>query len=190
MIAVKARQGRTGDAANRFHLHFAAMTTSRPKRKRAAAPPRVAPEPRPTAQQLEDALLRRGLKRSRVREAILAAFASSDGHVSADELTARVREQFSRVSASTVYRTMNALVSAGVASSRAFGDGHSRFEPAGHSHHDHLICTRCSRVVEFTEDEIERLQDEAARRHGFEISSHKLELYGRCKECRSAAGSP
>jgi Fur family transcriptional regulator, ferric uptake regulator len=69
---------------------------------------------------------------------------------------------------------------------RAFGDGHTRFEPESAVHHDHLVCTKCSQVVEFSEAEIERLQDEVARNAGFEISSHKLELYGSCKRCRTA----
>jgi Fur family ferric uptake transcriptional regulator len=143
------------------------------------------PRGAPTAQDLDAALQRRGMKRSAVRFAILDAFVTHSGHVSADELTARVREHFPRVSPSTVYRTLNVLVSAGLATGRAFGDGHTRFEPASPEHHDHLVCTRCSRVVEFRDDEIERLQDGVAQRLGFEMSSHRLELYGACEECRT-----
>ena len=73
-----------------------------------------------------------------------------------------------------------------VATARAFGDGHTRFEPESPEHHDHLVCTKCSQVVEFRENEIERLQDEVARNAGFEISSHNLELYGACKQCRTS----
>jgi Fur family ferric uptake transcriptional regulator len=139
-----------------------------------------------TAQHLEAALQQRGMKRSAVRSTILEAFIAWGGHVSAEELTARVREQLPRASPSTVYRTLNVLVSAGLATAQAFGDGHTRFEPASPEHHDHLICTRCSRVVEFRDDAIESLQEAVARRFGFEITSHKLELYGACKQCRTA----
>lgn len=141
-----------------------------------------------TAHELDAALLRLGMNRSDVRSAILEAFVAHGDHVSADELTARVRERLPRVSPSTVYRTLNALVAAGLATARAFGDGHTRFEPASPEHHDHLICRRCGLVVEFRNDEIELLQDAVARRLGFEITSHKLELYGSCKECRTGTG--
>jgi Fur family ferric uptake transcriptional regulator len=141
----------------------------------------------PSAQELDAALLRRGMKRSTTRRAILEAFVACGEHVSADELTARVRERVPRLSPSTVYRTLNALVAAGLASARAFGDGQTRFEPAGGDHHDHLVCRRCREVVEFRNDEIERLQDEVADRLGFEITSHRLELYGTCQACRASA---
>lgn len=158
--------------------------------KRVRHPDTPAPAQRRTvvsAEALEAALQRKGLKRSNIRFAILEAFVACDGHVSAEELTRRVRDQLPQVSLPTVYRTLNVLVSSGLAAARAFGDGHTRFEPSGSIHHDHLICTRCKRVVEFEDEEIERVQDELARRLGFEISSHTLELYGACTECR---GSP
>jgi Fur family ferric uptake transcriptional regulator len=138
-------------------------------------------------QELEAALLARGLRRSSARAAILEAFAACEEHVSAEELTALVRHRLPGVSPSTVYRTLNVLVGAGLATARAFGDGHTRFEPARADHHDHLICTSCGQVVEFRDDEIERLQAAVAREHGFEIATHKLELYGRCNACRAEA---
>ena len=64
-------------------------------------------------------------------------------------------------------------------------NGHEPQEPAtGRSHHDHLICTGCGRIVEFENEKIEELQIRVARSHGFEVESHKLELYGRCDRCR------
>ena len=142
-----------------------------------------------TAEHLETALLAKGLRRSAARSAILEAFASCEEHVSAEELTGRVRQRLAGVSPSTVYRTLNVLVSAGLATARTFGDGHTRFEPARADHHDHLICTTCGRVVEFKDDEIEKLQAAVARGHGFEITTHKLELYGTCQGCR-VLGAP
>jgi len=77
------------------------------------------------------------------------------------------------------------LVESGVASARQFGDGQTRYEAAaGREHHDHLICTTCGEIEEFADEQIEALQALVARRHGFEIESHKLELYGRCSGCR------
>ena len=107
------------------------------------------------------------------------------GHVSVDELVARVRREEPRVSVATVYRTLNLLADCGLATARQFGSGHARWEAAaGRRHHDHLICTSCGAIVEFSNDDIEALQDLVARRNGFAVESHTLELYGRCAQCR------
>jgi Fur family ferric uptake transcriptional regulator len=88
----------------------------------------------------------------------------------------------------TVYRTMKLLADCGLAIPRQFGGGQTRYEPAaGRAHHDHLICTACGEIVEFANERIESLQALIARRHGFEVESHKLELYGRCARCRRAS---
>lgn len=109
-----------------------------------------------------------------------------NGHVTVEELVARVRKDDPRVSLATVYRTMKLLAECGLASARQFGDGQqTRYEAAaGREHHDHLICRVCGEIVEFSNDRIEALQDVVAKRHGFEVESHKLELYGRCAQCR------
>ena len=133
---------------------------------------------------------RKGLKHSRQRERIVAAFFGAGGHLTVEELVARARREDPRVSVATVYRTMKLLVESGLASARQFGDGQTRYEPsAGRGHHDHLICTSCGTIVEFANEKIETLQELVARRHGFEVQSHKLELYGRCERCR-AEGRP
>lgn len=133
-------------------------------------------------------LARSGLKRSAVRNAVLEAFFACQGHVTVDELLSRAREILPGVGHSTVYRTMKLLVDHGEAISRDFGGGHARFEPASAHHHDHVVCTRCGAVREFEDEEIEHLQRQVARRLGFEIDSHRLELYGRCADCRAAEG--
>lgn len=128
---------------------------------------------------------REGLKHSRQRELIVEAFFAMNGHVTVEELVARVRKDDPRVSLATVYRTMKLLAECGLASARQFGDGQTRYEAAaGREHHDHLICRVCGEIVEFSNDRIEALQDVVAKRHGFEVESHKLELYGRCAQCR------
>ncbi len=129
---------------------------------------------------------RRGLKRSRQRERIAEAFFGMPGHVSVEEVAGRVRQQDPRVSLATVYRTMKLLSESGLATARQFGDGQTRYEAAaGKSHHDHLICTVCGQIVEFADDQIEALQALVARRHGFAVERHKLELYGRCARCQA-----
>ena len=129
----------------------------------------------------------RGLKHSRQRERIAQAFFAMGGHVTIEDLVVRVRRDDPRVSVATVYRTMKLLADCGLASARQFNDGHTRYEPAvGRAHHDHLICTTCGDIVEFANEKIESLQAEVARRHGFDVESHRLELYGRCVRCRAA----
>jgi len=124
------------------------------------------------------------------RMQIAEVFFSMHGHPGIEALTDEVRRRFPGIGEATVYRTMNLLCEAGLAEERQFGEGYSRFEPAlepdGRSgHHDHLICLSCGAIVEFGDPEIERLQDRAAAQHGFEISSHRLEIYGKCAACRA-----
>jgi Fur family ferric uptake transcriptional regulator len=127
----------------------------------------------------------RGLKHSRQREQIAQAFFQMRGHVSIEELVLRVRREDPRISVATVYRTMKLLSESGLAVARQFRDGQTRYEvAAGREHHDHLICTACGEIVEFADEQIEVLQAAVARSHGFEVESHRLELYGRCGRCR------
>lgn len=129
----------------------------------------------------------RGLKSTRQRSLIVDTFFELDGHFSVEELWAKVRAQDAKVSVATVYRTMKLLTEAGLAHAQNFGEGQTRYEPAaGREHHDHLICTRCGTIVEFEDERIEQLQSAVARKHGFTVTSHKLELYGLCRDCQRA----
>ena len=125
----------------------------------------------------------KGLKSTRQRNLIVESFFAAGGHLNVEQLLTRVREQDRRVSAATVYRTMKLLTECGLAQPRHFGDGQTRYETAG-DHHDHLICTGCGHIVEFENDEIERLQLAVAKRHGFQVTHHKMELYGLCLKCK------
>jgi Fur family ferric uptake transcriptional regulator len=131
----------------------------------------------------------RGLKHSRQRDQIAHTFLAMDGHVSVEDVVERVRREDPKVSVATVYRTMKLLADCGLAIPRQFGsEGQTRWEAAaGRPHHDHLICTRCGEIVEFANERIEHLQESVAKQHGFEVESHRLELYGRCAKCRPAA---
>ena len=129
----------------------------------------------------------RGLKHSRQRDVVAEAFFGLGGHVPVEAVVARARQRDPRVSVATAYRTMKLLAESGLAVARQFGDGQTRYEPSTTRHaedHDHLICTACGEIVEFESERIAELQRRVARRHGFEVDSHKLELYGRCERCR------
>ena len=133
-------------------------------------------------------MAQRGLKSTRQRNLIINTFFSAAGHLSVEDVWAKVRERDTKVSVATVYRTMKLLAECGLAHARNFGDGQTRYEAAvGRHHHDHLICTQCGTIVEFENDRIETLQDAVARKHGFRVTSHKMELYGLCRNCQRLA---
>lgn len=156
--------------------------------------PRQSPRSRAPVEEVRSRLAsfiaERGLKQSRQRDAVAEAFFTTPGHVSAEELVVRAREVDPRVSVATVYRTLKLLGESGLAVPRNFGEGQTRWESAvGREHHDHLVCRRCGAIIEFANDEIERLQALVARRHGFVVESHRLELYGVCAGCRRGGGT-
>ena len=99
-------------------------------------------------------------------------------HPSVEELYLRVRDRDRRVGYATVYRTLKLLTDCGLANPSRLGDNQTRYEPdVPGEHHDHLVCTACRAILEFEEDEIERLQHEVARRLGFRLTDHKMVLY-------------
>ncbi len=132
---------------------------------------------------------RHGLKWSRQRQVIVDVFCEAQEHLRVEQLLEKARLVDPRISQATVYRTMRLLVDSGLAVARNFGDTHTLYEPKGDEggHHDHLICTECGKIVEFTNDQIESLQDAVAGQHGFKVTEHKLELYGVCAACIKSA---
>lgn len=132
---------------------------------------------------LADYLEKNNLKQTRQRELILGAFLEAKGHVTSDDLFQIVREQNPTIGYTTVYRTMKLLSEAGVATERHFDDGITRYE-IEEEHHDHLVCEKCGKIIEFECEAIETAQREVARDHGFEILRHRHELYGHCRDCR------
>lgn len=131
-------------------------------------------------------LRRQGLKSTAQRDDIAHVFLASRGHISVEELYHEVKQVNPRIGYATVYRTMKLLTECGLAVERHFRDGEARYESVaeGH-HHDHMICEMCGTIVEFEEARIETLQTDVARRLGFRITGHKLELYGVCPDCRN-----
>jgi Fur family ferric uptake transcriptional regulator len=124
-----------------------------------------------------------GLKSTRQRDEIASWFFHHKGHLSAEQIYRDVKQEVPGIGFSTVYRTMKLLVEAGLVSERHFGDGEATYENV-HGHHDHCICTKCGKITEFEDDQIEALQRSVAERQGFQLVSHKMELYGLCSSCR------
>ena len=132
---------------------------------------------------LKDHLARRQLKLTRQRQHILNAFLRME-HVTAEQMYRELAKKDPHIGLATVYRTLNLFCEAGLAQARHFGTQTQYDNVAHKGHHDHLICTACGKIVEFENCQIERLQEEVARKHGFAIQTHKLELYGLCAGCR------
>ena len=122
------------------------------------------------------------LKHTRQRDQILDVFLEAKGHVTSDEIYQTVRAQNPHIGYTTVYRTLKLLCEAGLAEEHQFDDGVTRYE-IEHEHHDHLVCLRCGRIIEFECEEIETAQSEIAKQHGFRLMRHRHELYGHCKSC-------
>lgn len=135
--------------------------------------------------QLSEYLAGQGLRSTSQRDAIFKIFVEAGRHMSAEELYARVKKEHPGIGYATVYRTLKLLSEAGLAKENRFENGFTRFEynNAG-EHHDHLVCTRCGMIIEFENQRIEALQQDVARKNGFKVHNHKLELYGVCATCR------
>lgn len=133
---------------------------------------------------LKSYLEAKGLKSTSQRDYIADVFFKTNTHISLDELLKKVKRKMPNIGYATVYRTMKLLTESGLAVSRQFGDGQTRYENIPEDgHHDHIICIKCSKITEFQNEKIEQLQNETARRLGFTVINHKLELYGYCSDC-------
>lgn len=139
-----------------------------------------------TANKFSEYLARKGLHSTKQRDLIANFFFQlKDSHVSAEDLYFKIIKKHPTVGRVTVYRTLKLLKEAGLASEYHFGENHYHYEPAGEvEHHDHLICTKCGSITEFRSPKIEKMQEELANEHEFQINSHKMELYGLCGNCR------
>lgn len=130
-------------------------------------------------------LKEKDLKLTAQRELILETFLDHKGHISAEELFQEAREKQPHVGFATVYRTLKHMTQCGLARELDFGDGRIQYEPDfNHQHHDHMICTKCGTYIEFLNPQIEELQEQVSRKHGFKITSHRMQLYGLCQKCQ------
>lgn len=125
-----------------------------------------------------------GLPVTQQREAIAEVVFSSPEHLSVEEIETALRERGERIGKATIYRTLDLLLKAGLIREHDFGDGFRRYEARpSRPRHEHLVCTRCGKVIEFESDAVERLEQEIAGLHRFHPTRHRLEIYGLCEEC-------
>lgn len=127
---------------------------------------------------IEELCQKNGLRLTEQRRVIARILSEADDHPDAEELHRRASGVDRNISLATVYRTVKLFEESGIIERHDFRDGRSRFEEATDDHHDHLIDVRSGEVIEFVNEEIERLQVEIARKLGYKLVDHRLELYG------------
>ena len=126
---------------------------------------------------LEKLCIEKGLKMTEQRRVIARVLSESTDHPDVEMVYQRAVERDPRISIATVYRTVKLFEEASILERHDFGDGRARYEERPDEHHDHLIDVKTGEVVEFTNEEIERLQNEA-KALGYRLVDHRLELYG------------
>ena len=127
---------------------------------------------------IEDKCKAKGVKLTEQRRIIAKVMSEANDHPDVDELYNRVSQIDSKISIATVYRTVKLFEESGILAKHDFKGGKARYEELNESHHDHLIDVKTGEIIEFVDEEIEKLQKKVAEKYGYELVDHKLELYG------------
>jgi len=131
-----------------------------------------------TASVIEEQCLEKGMRMTDQRRVIARVLSDAEDHPDVEEVYRRSTAIDDGISIATVYRTVRLFEDAGILERHDFRDGRSRYETVSEEHHDHLINVETGDVLEFHNDEIEKLQEEIARKLGFKLVDHRMELYG------------
>ena len=127
---------------------------------------------------IEQKCLAKGVKLTDQRRVIAQVMSESSDHPDVDELYNRVSKIDPKISIATVYRTVKLFEESGILTKHEFKGGKARYEELNESHHDHLIDVKSGEIIEFVDEEIEKLQKKVAEKYGYDLVDHKLELYG------------
>ena len=127
---------------------------------------------------IEDKCLSKGVKLTDQRKIIAQVMSKSTDHPDVDELYKRVSKIDNKISIATVYRTVKLFEESGILTKHEFKGGKARYEELNEGHHDHLIDIKTGEIIEFVDEEIEKLQHKVAKKYGYKLVDHKLELYG------------
>jgi len=127
---------------------------------------------------IEKLCVEKGMRMTDQRRIVARVLSTAKDHPDVEELYRRAHAEDPHISIATVYRTVRLFEEAGIIERHDFRDGRSRYEEAPDVHHDHLIDMRTGKVIEFVDEEIEKLQHAIAKRLGFRLIDHRLELYG------------
>jgi len=137
-------------------------------------------------EELKKIVKQKGLKYTEQREIVLSILIHATDHLSAEDVYNQIKTQYpeSNIGIATVYRALSFLEEVDLITSITFGTDGKKYESNAKSHHDHLICTKCGKIVEFLDDEIEKRQERIAKKNKFKITSHSMQLYGTCSDCQ------
>ena len=127
---------------------------------------------------IEQKCLAKNVKLTEQRKIIAKVMSDSHDHPDVNELYLRVSKFDNRISIATVYRTVKLFEESGILTKHEFKGGKARYEELNEGHHDHLIDVKTGEIIEFVDDEIEKLQKKVAEKYGYKLVDHKLELYG------------
>jgi Fur family transcriptional regulator, ferric uptake regulator len=127
---------------------------------------------------IENLCVEKGMRMTDQRRVVARVLSTSHDHPDVEELYRRAHAMDPHISIATVYRTVRLFEEAGIIERHDFRDGRSRYEETPDHHHDHLIDMRSGRVIEFVDPDIEALQEKIARKLGYRLVDHRLELYG------------
>ena len=127
---------------------------------------------------IEQKCIAKGVKLTDQRKIIAKIMSDAQDHPNVDELYKRASIIDSKISIATVYRTVKLFEEAGIVAKHDFKGGKARYEELNEGHHDHLIDIKTGQIIEFVDDEIEKLQQKVAEKYGYKLVDHKLELYG------------
>ena len=127
---------------------------------------------------IEKKCIKIGVKLTEQRKIIAKVMSESNDHPNVDELYKRVSKIDTKISIATVYRTVKLFEEAGILTKHEFKGGKARYEELNEGHHDHLIDVKSGEIIEFVDEEIEKLQKKVAEKYGYKLVDHKLELYG------------
>ena len=128
--------------------------------------------------EIEKECIKKGVRLTDQRKLIAKVMSESEDHPDVDELHNRVSKIDTKISIATVYRTVKLFEEEGIITKHDFKGGKARYEQINESHHDHLIDIKTGEIIEFVDDEIEKLQKKVAEKYGYNLVDHKLELYG------------
>ena len=137
-------------------------------------------------EELKKIVKQKGLKYTEQREIVLSLLIHAEDHLSAEEVYNEIKSKHtdSNIGIATVYRALSFLEEVDLITSITFGSDGKKYESNAKSHHDHLICTECGKIVEFVDDEIEKRQERIAKKNKFKITNHSMQLYGICEDCQ------
>ena len=128
--------------------------------------------------EIENKCISKGVRLTEQRKLVAKVMSDSDDHPDVDELHRRVSKLDSKVSIATVYRTVKLFEEAGIVSKHDFKGNKARYEEVTKEHHDHLIDINTGEIIEFVDEDIEKLQKKVAEKLGYKLVDHRLELYG------------